>query len=101
RAGQGLRRCQPACPLYRVGGDGLAAGRHPDRVRRRGRRRLRQGDVRATAGPSMNREFLDNIEQELKFFYEHAREYAEEFPGIADRLGGLAENNMDPGLQAL
>lgn len=49
----------------------------------------------------MNREFLESFEQELKFFYEHAKEYGEEFPGIADRLGGLTENTMDPGLQAL
>lgn len=49
----------------------------------------------------MNREFLESFEQELKFFHEHAREYAEEFPGVADRLGGLTENTMDPGLQAL
>jgi type VI secretion system protein ImpG len=49
----------------------------------------------------MNREFLESFEQELKFFYEHAKEYGEEFPGVADRLGGLAENTMDPGLQAL
>lgn len=49
----------------------------------------------------MNREFLDHLEQELKFFHEHAREFAEEFPGVADRLGGLTENTLDPGLQAL
>ena len=49
----------------------------------------------------MNREFLESFEQELKFFYEHAKEYGEEFPGVADRLGGLTENTMDPGLQAL
>jgi len=49
----------------------------------------------------MNREFLESFERELKFFYEHAKEYAEEFPGVADRLGGLTENTMDPGLQAL
>ncbi|WP_274627903.1 type VI secretion system baseplate subunit TssF [Arvimicrobium flavum] len=49
----------------------------------------------------MNREFLESFEQELKFFYEHAKEYGEEFPGVADRLGGLTENTMDPGLQAV
>lgn len=49
----------------------------------------------------MNREFLESFERELKFFYERAKEYGEEFPGIADRLGGLTENTMDPGLQAL
>lgn len=49
----------------------------------------------------MNWEFLESFERELKFFYEHAKEYAEEFPGVADRLGGLTENTMDPGLQAL
>lgn len=49
----------------------------------------------------MNREFLDFYNQELKFFYEHAREFAEEFPGVADRLGGLTESGMDPGIKAL
>ncbi|WEX10871.1 type VI secretion system baseplate subunit TssF [Chelativorans sp. AA-79] len=49
----------------------------------------------------MNREFLNLYNQELKYFYEHAREFAQEFPGVAERLGGLAENNMDPGIKAL
>lgn len=49
----------------------------------------------------MNREFLNFYNQELKYFYEHAREFAEEFPGVADRLGSLAEGNMDPGIKAL
>jgi type VI secretion system protein ImpG len=49
----------------------------------------------------MNREFLDLYNQELKYFYEHAREFAEEFPGVADRLGGLTEATVDPGIKAL
>jgi type VI secretion system protein ImpG len=49
----------------------------------------------------MNREFLNFYNQELKYFYEHAREFAEEFPGLTERLGGLTEGNMDPGVKAL
>lgn len=49
----------------------------------------------------MNREFLEFYNQELKYFYEHAREFAEEFPGVTERLGGLTEENMDPGVKAL
>lgn len=49
----------------------------------------------------MNREFLSFYNQELKYFYEHAREFAEEFPGVTERLGGLGEGNMDPGVKAL
>lgn len=45
---------------------------------------------------------LESFERELKFFYEHAKEYGEEFPdGEAAGLGGLAENTMDPGLGAV
>lgn len=44
----------------------------------------------------MNQEFLDLYDQELRLFMEHSKEFAEEYPGIADRLGGLAGERMDP-----
>ena len=44
----------------------------------------------------MNREFLDLYERELKFFFAHAEDFAAEYPGIAQRLGGLARDRSDP-----
>lgn len=44
----------------------------------------------------MNREFLELYNRELRILKENAREFAEDFPGVAERLGGLLENNMDP-----
>lgn len=44
----------------------------------------------------MNQEFLDLYNQELRLFMEHSREFAEEYPGIAERLGGLVGERMDP-----
>ncbi len=44
----------------------------------------------------MNREFLDLYNQELKVLEEHAKEFADEYPGIAERLGGLVGEKMDP-----
>lgn len=44
----------------------------------------------------MHREFLDHYNRELQLLLEHAKEFAEEFPGIADRLGGLMGDRMDP-----
>ena len=44
----------------------------------------------------MDREFLDLYNRELQLLYEHAREFAEEYPGIAARLGGLVNDRMDP-----
>jgi type VI secretion system protein ImpG len=44
----------------------------------------------------MNREFLDLYNRELQLLHEHAREFAEEYPGIAERLGGLLSDRMDP-----
>lgn len=43
----------------------------------------------------MNREFLDLFNQELGLLKEQAKEFAEEFPGIAARLGGLIEERPD------
>jgi type VI secretion system protein ImpG len=44
----------------------------------------------------MNREFLDLYNQELQLLNEQAREFAEEYPGIAERLGGILEDRVDP-----
>ncbi|MFJ5368602.1 type VI secretion system baseplate subunit TssF [Bosea sp. CER48] len=44
----------------------------------------------------MNQEFLDLYNQELRLFMEHSKEFAEEYPGIAERLGGLTGERMDP-----
>lgn len=50
----------------------------------------------------MNREFWDLYEKELKLLNEQVRDYAADFPGIAERLGGLTgDDRMDPGLVAL
>jgi type VI secretion system protein ImpG len=44
----------------------------------------------------MDREFLDLYNRELNLLYEQAREFAEENPGIAERLGGLLKERVDP-----
>lgn len=44
----------------------------------------------------MNREFLDLYNRELQLLNEQARDFAEEYPGIAERLGGLLDDRMDP-----
>ncbi|MBH0236444.1 type VI secretion system baseplate subunit TssF [Methylobrevis albus] len=44
----------------------------------------------------MNREFLDLYNRELALLNEQAREFAEEYPGVAERLGGLMADRMDP-----
>lgn len=49
----------------------------------------------------MNREFLDLYNRELGVLREHAREFAEEYPGIAERLGGLVEGQTDPMIAGL
>jgi type VI secretion system protein ImpG len=49
----------------------------------------------------MDREFVDLYNQELKLFYEHAAEFAQDYPAIADRLGGLKEGHSDPMFAAL
>ncbi len=46
----------------------------------------------------MNREFLEHYNRELKILYERSSDFAAEFPGVAERLGGLSEDTMDPGL---
>lgn len=49
----------------------------------------------------MNREFLEYYNRELKLLYERSKDFAEEFPGVAERLGGLVEDKIDPGLAGL
>src|SRR5918999_5207937 len=44
----------------------------------------------------MHREFLDLYNRELQLLYEQAGEFAEEYPGIAERLGGLVGDRQDP-----
>ncbi len=44
----------------------------------------------------MNREFLDLYNTELQLLNEQAREFADEYPGIAERLGGILEDRVDP-----
>jgi type VI secretion system protein ImpG len=44
----------------------------------------------------MNREFLDLYNRELQLLNEQAREFANEYPGIAERLGGILEDRIDP-----
>lgn len=49
----------------------------------------------------MNRAFLEAYNRELQLLYEGAREFAEDFPGIAERLGGLMQDNLDPAVAGL
>ena len=44
----------------------------------------------------MNREFLDLYNVELQLLNEQARQFAEEYPGVAERLGGLLDDRIDP-----
>src|SRR5271157_2129564 len=44
----------------------------------------------------MNREFLKFYNQELAILREQAAEFAQEYPGVAERLGVLLEDNPDP-----
>ena len=49
----------------------------------------------------MNREFMELYNRELALFYEHAEEFAEEYPGVAERLGAMTQDNPDPMIGAL
>jgi type VI secretion system protein ImpG len=49
----------------------------------------------------MKKEFLDLYERELGLLYDRAEAFALEFPGLADRLGGLVRDRVDPGLAGL
>ena len=49
----------------------------------------------------MDREFLDHYNRELQLLHEQAREFAEEYPGIAERLGDLVSERTDPMIAGL
>jgi type VI secretion system protein ImpG len=49
----------------------------------------------------MNRAFLELYNRELQILYERSKQFAEEFPGVAERLGGLSRETMDPGVASL
>ena len=49
----------------------------------------------------MNRAFLNAYNRELGILYERSAEFAEEYPGIAERLGGLTRDKLDPGIAGL
>ncbi len=49
----------------------------------------------------MNREFLKFYNQELAILREQAAEFAQEYPGVAERLGGLLDDNVDPMIAGL
>lgn len=49
----------------------------------------------------MDREFLDLYNRELQYLNDNAAEFAREFPGIAERLGGLIQDAQDPMIAGL
>lgn len=49
----------------------------------------------------MNREFLDFYNRELAVLREQANEFAQEYPGVAERLGGLLADRTDPMISGL
>src|SRR3979411_453049 len=49
----------------------------------------------------MDREFLDLYNRELSLLYEQAGDFAEQYPGIAERLGGLIRERTDPMIAGL
>src|SRR5436190_14629958 len=49
----------------------------------------------------MHREFLALYNRELQLLYEQGKEFAEEYPGVAERLGGLTRDRMDPMIAGL
>ena len=49
----------------------------------------------------MDREFLDHYNRELGLLYEQAKDFAAENPKIAERLGGLVRERMDPMVDGL
>ena len=49
----------------------------------------------------MNREFLEFYNRELSLLREQAGEFAQEYPGVAERLGGLMADRLDPMIAGL
>ena len=49
----------------------------------------------------MKKAFRDAYNRELAVLYERSAEFAKDYPGIADRLGGLVRENLDPAVAGL
>ena len=49
----------------------------------------------------MKQAFKDTYERELLILKERAAQFARDHPGLADRLGGLLEENLDPSIAGL
>ncbi len=49
----------------------------------------------------MRRAFRDAYNRELAILKERSREFAADYPGLADRLGGLLDDNIDPAIAGL
>ncbi len=49
----------------------------------------------------MKKAFRDSYNRELAILKERSTEFAAEYPGLADRLGGLMEENLDPAIAGL
>lgn len=49
----------------------------------------------------MKKAFRDAYNRELALLYERSAEFAKDYPGIADRLGGLVRENLDPAVAGL
>ncbi|MGR3467804.1 MAG: type VI secretion system baseplate subunit TssF, partial [Shimia sp.] len=49
----------------------------------------------------MRQAFKDAYERELTLLKQRAAAFAQDYPGLADRLGGLLEENLDPSIQGL
>ena len=49
----------------------------------------------------MNQNFLEYYQQELKFFRDSAKEFAHEYPQVAQRLGLAAPEIEDPYVERL
>ncbi len=49
----------------------------------------------------MKKAFRDIYNRELAILKERSTEFAQDYPGLADRLGGLMEENLDPAVAGL
>ncbi|MCF6445709.1 type VI secretion system baseplate subunit TssF [Nereida sp. MMG025] len=49
----------------------------------------------------MKKDFKEAYERELLLLKERAAQFAKTYPGLADRLGGLLEENLDPSIAGL
>src|SRR5258708_37167106 len=61
----------------------------------------RTATSRSAGLSQMNREVLEFYNRELSLLYEQAGEFAEQYPGIAERLGGLVRERSDPMIAGL